>query len=480
MSYIFVPLLPNSGPSAAQAPSSGQAVAGMAAAIAGAQINRQKVVINASWGPKPSTRTQRLDTNGPGSNAWAVDAWERFHKSILDVLAASDWAAGGNVILSKSAGNGAKFVDPTGAQLGPSSGIDITAALNRLASDPKYGPILRDNVIFFAALEADGSLAHYTNHGSGVIYGTEPTGLRGTSFIAPQGTGAILNAWNQFGELSSSQIKEALESAVRTNGQGFSVLDVERTVELAGDTFRGTPTSGDGSDSGGGSSGGGGSGGGSDPGGGTGPAPGPVATVQLFSNPDLTGFLAPGTTVQFSAVARDAAGNVVGCTPTFAVSNPVGDNVGTINANTGLLVVGQDDGAASVTATCGGVRSDGLLLSGSGSGQPEPSATTYDGLYNGNYMGSATITGVTLPANGAVQFRVLNGAITVLQPGGGSGIVGALGTTNFSSGVVALPGSSCTFTGQFTLGTAGSASANGGWSCTIPGGSASGTWNAAR
>ncbi len=208
--------------------------------------------------------------------------------------------------------------------------------------------------------------------------------------------------------------------------------------------------------------------------------PGPVETVQVFSNPDLTGFLSPGTRVQFSAVARDANGTVVGCTPQFAVSNPIGSNVATIDA-TGLLIMGPDQGAVSVTATCNGVtNANPILVSGSGSGPPDtPSASPFDGVYIGTYVGTGAgcSTCDTFPVDGPVQFTVANGGIAV--NGGGTGVVGALGSTNFSTSGSAF-GGLCTYTGNFSLGTGGSASANGNWSCSLGPTRGSGTWNATK
>jgi len=163
--------------------------------------------------------------------------------------------------------------------------------------------------------------------------------------------------------------------------------------------------------------------------------PGPVKTVEVFSNPDLTGFLSPGTVVQFSAVARDANGNVVGCTPRFTVSNPVGSNVANIDPNMGVLTMGPDEGAVSVTATCDAVTSGKpILVSGSGSGPPDaPAASPFDGVYVGTYSGSATVAGITVGASGQTRITVTNGAITVQSPGGGSGSIGALGSANSST-----------------------------------------------
>jgi len=115
------------------------------------------------------------------------------------------------------------------------------------------------------------------------------------------------------------------------------------------------------------------------------PQPQPIADVMPTSSPDLTGFLSPGTEVQFVVVATDADGNVVPCNAVYIANNPVGSTVATIQtispaipdpeilSSTGLLTVGSDDGAAKVTARCGGVTSNSILVSSTGEGDtPAP------------------------------------------------------------------------------------------------------------
>jgi hypothetical protein len=76
---------------------------------------------------------------------------------------------------------------------------------------------------------------------------------------------------------------------------------------------------------------------------------GPVATIVVTPNPAT---LAPGDQQQFTAVGKDASGNVVPITPVWTTTNPPG----TINSSTGVFTAGTTTGtfADAVTATSGG------------------------------------------------------------------------------------------------------------------------------
>lgn len=209
------------------------------AAMAGAELNGQKVVINASWGINPATTNpaEFSMNNGPGANAGAVNEWEEFTRLWLDILKASEYVRNGNVLMSKSADNGAKLVDAEGNVL-QQVGIDITPAMNRLQSDPDYGPILRDNVIFYGALNNDGTLRRHSNHGPGVIYAVPniACGLC-TSFIAPLGQGSMYEAWRTAPDLDSGDITQAVRTEADTNANGFPVLDVQGTIDAVAPTI---------------------------------------------------------------------------------------------------------------------------------------------------------------------------------------------------------------------------------------------------
>jgi hypothetical protein len=77
---------------------------------------------------------------------------------------------------------------------------------------------------------------------------------------------------------------------------------------------------------------------------------GPLATITVTPNPAT---LAIGAQQQFTAVGRDAIGNVVPITPVWSTTNPPG----TINASTGLFTAGNTVGSFpnSVRATSGGI-----------------------------------------------------------------------------------------------------------------------------
>ena len=76
---------------------------------------------------------------------------------------------------------------------------------------------------------------------------------------------------------------------------------------------------------------------------------GPVATITVTPNPAT---MATGAQQQFTAVGRDAGGNVVPITPVWTTTNPPG----TINSSTGLFTAGTTTGTFldAVTATSGG------------------------------------------------------------------------------------------------------------------------------
>ena len=77
---------------------------------------------------------------------------------------------------------------------------------------------------------------------------------------------------------------------------------------------------------------------------------GPLATITVTPNPPT---LLVGATQQFTAVGRDASGNVVAITPVWSVTNPPG----TIVAASGLFTAGNTTGTFpnSVRATSGSI-----------------------------------------------------------------------------------------------------------------------------
>jgi hypothetical protein len=94
--------------------------------------------------------------------------------------------------------------------------------------------------------------------------------------------------------------------------------------------------------------------------------PGPVATITVTPNPAS---VAAGTTQRFTAVARDASGNVVIITPVWSVAAG-GGTIGT----KGLFTAGAAAGTFtnSVTATAGAASGTAIIATASGSGIARP------------------------------------------------------------------------------------------------------------
>jgi hypothetical protein len=84
--------------------------------------------------------------------------------------------------------------------------------------------------------------------------------------------------------------------------------------------------------------------------------PGPLATITVTPNPVT---LQTGATQQFTAVGRDAAGNVVAITPVWSVVA----GGGTINAGTGLFTAGNTAGSftSTVVATSGALSGNATV-----------------------------------------------------------------------------------------------------------------------
>lgn len=148
---------------------------------------------------------------------------------------------------------------------------------------------------------------------------------------------------------------------------------------------------------------------------------GALATITVTPNPET---LAVGAQQQFTAVGRDAGGNVVPIDPVWSTTNPPG----TINAGSGLFTAGNTAGtfANSVRATQGGI---------SGTASVTVTATPAAGL--------ATITVTPNPRTlrtGAQQTftavgRDANGVVVPINPtwsvanGGGTIPAGTTGQT---------------------------------------------------
>jgi Ice-binding-like len=91
--------------------------------------------------------------------------------------------------------------------------------------------------------------------------------------------------------------------------------------------------------------------------------PGPLATITVTPNPAT---LPINTTQQFTAVGKDANGNVVAITPVWSVVNPV---AGTINSGSGLFTAGTTAGTYTntVVATSGTLSGTATVIVTAGS-----------------------------------------------------------------------------------------------------------------
>jgi hypothetical protein len=154
---------------------------------------------------------------------------------------------------------------------------------------------------------------------------------------------------------------------------------------------------------------------------------GPLATITVTPNPAT---LAIGAQQQFTAVGRDAAGNVVAITPVWSTTNPPGS----INASTGLFTAGTTVGtfANTVRATSGSIFGTATVIVTAGplltiTVTPNP-VTLGQGVLQ-------TFTAVGTDAGGNVvainpTWSVTNGGGTI--PGGTTGLTAPFtsGTTN--------------------------------------------------
>ncbi|MGA8849027.1 MAG: fibronectin type III domain-containing protein [Dehalococcoidia bacterium] len=204
----------------------------MTAAIAGAELNNQKAVINLSFGWIGVTD----DRNEFNDDTFMLKSQENWLRGMLLPLVNSDWAKGGNIFFSVAAGNDDVYlIDNNGNEL-QSRRLDITSMLNNLKADPDFGPVMK-YVTFCGALDSTGDLADDSAYGDGVVYGYSHTpGYHGSSLIAPQGSGAAYNAWSTSPNLNSEQINQALQTAAdkNLNAFGYPVLDVAGTITEAG------------------------------------------------------------------------------------------------------------------------------------------------------------------------------------------------------------------------------------------------------
>ncbi len=153
---------------------------------------------------------------------------------------------------------------------------------------------------------------------------------------------------------------------------------------------------------------------------------GPLATITVTPNPVT---LAINTQQQFTAVGRDAFGNIVAITPVWSTTNPPG----TINASTGLFTSGTTLGTYpnSVKATSGTISGTATVTVIAGPAATlvvTPETTT---LAPG---GTQTFTAVGRDAGGNVvpinpTWTVVNGGGTVPANSMGTTVVFTAGST---------------------------------------------------
>jgi hypothetical protein len=148
---------------------------------------------------------------------------------------------------------------------------------------------------------------------------------------------------------------------------------------------------------------------------------GPLVTITVTPNPET---LAVGAQQQFTAVGRDAGGNVVPITPVWSTTNPPG----TINAATGLFTAGNTGGtfANSVRATEGAVFGTATVTVTTAPAAPLATITVTPNPRTLQTGGQQTFTAVGRDANGVVV--AINPAWSVTN-GGGTIPAGTTGQT---------------------------------------------------
>jgi hypothetical protein len=216
--------IPCGGLNVALCSNTAASINGVAAAIAGAEVNGQKANINLSWGPHPVTTNPAIYSSAQGENAnsWALPEIQSYVGHLASVIDASLWAQKGNVILNEAAGNGARVVNQRGETVANEAGVDMTPLMSWL--NAHYGNAMK-SIRLYGALEQNGELAPYSNFGDGLIYATMPPGASGTSHATPQGWGAGGNVWADNPKLSGPDVNRVLGQTAAQNDFGFPVLN---------------------------------------------------------------------------------------------------------------------------------------------------------------------------------------------------------------------------------------------------------------
>lgn len=172
----------------------------------------------------------------------------------------------------------------------------------------------------------------------------------------------------------------------------------------------------------------------------------PLATLTLTPDPAT---VLSGTTLQFSAVGKDANGNTVTTTPTWTVSGGVGtiDSSGLFTAgSTGAGIVSATDG--SVTATVNVTVSAGAVISITVSPSTASVASGSSQQFTVSAMdanGNAVTVSPTWTVSGGVGAIDGNGLFTGATAGSGS-VVATVGSITGSSTVTVSTGPLATIT----------------------------------
>lgn len=193
----------------------------LAATVAGAEINGQKVAINLSYNAAPKTTDPEKFDAANLPNSWAAAQWQGYEEQLYNVLKSSDWAKKGNVILNQSAGNGIKLVDKDGEVI-DSKGLNVSGPISNLKQ--KYSEV-HGAVTFSGALNAKtGDLEEYSNFGTGVSFvRLLPNSPPGTSFAAPLSTAVGFKTWTKYDDYKPNIINDAVRAYARKTAEFYKL-----------------------------------------------------------------------------------------------------------------------------------------------------------------------------------------------------------------------------------------------------------------
>jgi beta-lactam-binding protein with PASTA domain len=205
---------------------------------------------------------------------------------------------------------------------------------------------------------------------------------------------------------------------------------------------------------------------------------GSTVTVSIFQKYETTASSTPTATALPAATpALGTMPDLIGLTLDQAVARlPAGMRIGSVDAGTKPPKPELANTVFAQTPTAGAkvdlkrppavtVKVYGAKDATVGNG-PE----RFDGSYTGSYSGSD---------RGAVKFTVANGVIAITSPGRGTGQISQSGAASIA-GSGADGQSTYSFSGTFSIGAGGKASASGNWTGQYGSFTGHGTWSAAR